>query len=148
MDKPRGRPFEAGNTFGQGRPKGSPNRGKSEKERILEEFAPHLIRKCIALALNGDRTSLRICMDRVSAPRREGAVKLKFSPLRKAADINEASEKVTQAIRRGELTLPEGEALMGILETRLRLIERTELEQRLEKLEKNIQDNESREGRS
>jgi hypothetical protein len=141
MDNPRGRPFEAGNTFGRGRPKGSRNREKSEDQRLLEEFAPHLIRKCMALAMKGDRTALRLCMDRISAPRRDALIKMNFSPIRKARDVNRAAEKVTAAIRRGELTPSEGETMMNILESRMRVIEKVDFEQRLENLEQNLRDN-------
>jgi hypothetical protein len=144
MDKPRGRPFEPGNTLGRGRPKGSRNHEKSQEQRILDEFAPHVIRKCVALALKGDRTAMRLCMDRISAPRRDALIKMKFSPIRKAGDIDQAAEKVTAAIRHGELTPSEGETLMNILESRLRVIERADLEPRLEKLERNLQDSRKR----
>jgi hypothetical protein len=140
MDKARGRPFQPGNTFGRGRPKGSRNSEKLPEQRILDDFAPHLIRKCVALALNGDRTALRLCMDRISPPRRDAYIRMNFAPIKKARDIDRAAEKVTEAIRLGELTPYEGETLMNILESRSRVIERADLEKRLEKLEQNLHD--------
>jgi hypothetical protein len=139
MDKPRGRPFEAGNTLGRGRPKGSRNREKSPEQRILDEFAPHLTRKCVALALKGDRTAMRLCMDRISAPRRDALIQMNFAPVRKAGDASRAAEQITAAIRRGEVTPSEGETLMNILESRMRVIEKVDFERRLEKLEQSVQ---------
>jgi hypothetical protein len=47
MDKPRGRPFEPGNEFGRGRPKGSRNRPKCGDDP-LDKFEPHLMAEASA----------------------------------------------------------------------------------------------------
>lgn len=47
----RGRPFEPGNKFGRGRPKGSPNKKKPLAQKILDENAPAIM----ALAINTAR---------------------------------------------------------------------------------------------
>jgi hypothetical protein len=49
--------------------------------------------------------------------------------------VDKAAENVTQAIRRGNLTPAEGSIMMNILESRSRVIERVQLESRLENLE-------------
>jgi len=140
MDKPRGRPFQPGNKYGRGRPKQSRNKEKSEEQRILAEYAPHLTRKCIALAMKGDRTALRLCMDRISVPRRDSYIQMNLPPIKSARDIDRAAEKVTEAIRRGALTPSEAETMMKLLEARSRVIERADLEQRLENLERAVSD--------
>src|SRR5439155_25334874 len=63
MNKPRGRPFEPGNKYGRGRPKGSRNKEKYPGEKILDEYGPHIMFKCISQALNGDHPSMRPCME-------------------------------------------------------------------------------------
>ena len=60
---------------------------------------------------------------------------MNLPPIKTAADVDKAAEKVTQAIRRGDLTPAEGGTMMNILESRSRVIERVQLESRLEKLE-------------
>src|SRR2546423_15653328 len=101
MSKVRGRPFEPGNTLGRGRPKGSRNHAKSPGEDLLEEYAPHLVRKCIALAMQGDRSAMRICMERISPARQDACIRMSLPPIRKAEDVNKAVEEVTRGIRRG-----------------------------------------------
>jgi len=140
MDKPRGRPFQPGNKFGRGRPKGSQNKAKSEDQRILAEFAPHVIRKCISLAIKGDRTALRLCMERISVPRRGSPIQMNLPSTRTARDIDRAAEMVTEGVRRGTLTLSEAETMMKLLEARSRVTERADFEQRLENLERAVRD--------
>lgn len=75
MSKPRGRPFAPGNTLGRGRPKGSRNKAQSPGQDLLDEYAPHLVRKCISMAMQGDPGALRICMDRISPPRKNASIR-------------------------------------------------------------------------
>ncbi len=132
--KVRGRPFEPGNKLGRGRPKGSPNKKKPGQD-LLDEYAPHLVRKCIAEAMQGDRSALRLCMERISPARRGACIRMNLPPIKTAEDVNKAAEKVTQAIRRGEITPAEGDTMMNILESRSRVIERVQWESRLEAME-------------
>jgi hypothetical protein len=62
-------------------------------------------------------------------------VTMNLPPIKTAGDVDKAAENVTQAIRRGDLTPAEGGIMMNILESRSRVIERVQLESRLEKLE-------------
>jgi hypothetical protein len=142
MKKVRGKPFELGNKLGQGRPKGSRNKTKSPERALLDEYAPHVMRKCIALAMQGDPLALRLCMERMCPARRGASITMSLPPIRTAADVDKAGEKVTQAIRRGELTPTDGGAIMSILESRSRVIERVQWESRLEKLEETMGANE------
>ena len=144
MKKARGRPFPPGNTLGRGRPKGSRNKAKSLGQDLLDEYAPHLMRKCIALAMQGDRSALRICMERISPARRGACITMNLPAIRTAQDVDKAAEKVTQAIRRGELTPTEGSTMMNLLESRSRVMERGQLESRLEKVEENMAANKMR----
>jgi len=138
MNKPRGRPFEPSNKFGRGRPKGSRHKTKCPGQHLLDEYAEHLVRKCIALAMQGDRSAMRICMERVSPARRDACIQMNLPSIQTAKDLDQAAEKVTQAIRRGDITPGEAGTMMHILESRSRVIERVEWENRLEKLEENV----------
>ena len=60
----RGRPFEPGNKFGRGRPRGSRNKKAIELQQLLDEYLPALMRKAIAMALQGDVSLLRMLLDR------------------------------------------------------------------------------------
>jgi len=138
MNKMRGRPFEPGNTLGRGRPKGSRNKSKSPGQDLFDEYAEHLIRKGIALALAGDTNALRICMDRVSPARRDAVVQMNLPAIRKAQDLDKAAEKVSQGLRRGKITPVEAGRMMNILEGRLKIFETVELAGRIEKVEEKM----------
>lgn len=135
MSQARGRPFEPGNTWGRGRPKGSRNGAKSPGQQLLDDYAESVTRKCIALALQGDRSALRLCMERISPARRDACIRMRLPSIHGAQDVDRAAEKVTQAIRRGEITPEEGQTMMTILEMRSRVIERSEFETRMKNLE-------------
>jgi hypothetical protein len=133
-NKVRGRPFAPGNKLGRGRPKGRRNKAKPG-QALMDEYAEHLVRKCIALAMQGNQSAMRICMGRIRPARRGAIVTMSLPPIKTAADVDKAAESVTQAIRRGDLTPAEGGIMMNILESRSRVIERVQWESRLEKLE-------------
>ena len=58
----RGRPFEPGNKFGRGRPRGSRNKTTRILEELLDEHAPALLRKTLVMALQGQVPLLRKLM--------------------------------------------------------------------------------------
>ena len=96
------------NTLGRGRPKGSRNQAKSPGQLLLDEYAGHLVRKCIASAMQGDSSAMRMCMDRISPSRRGALTQINLPSIRTAGDVDKAAENVTQAIRRGKITPSEG----------------------------------------
>jgi hypothetical protein len=138
MSKPRGRPFTPGNTLGRGRPPGSRNKAKSPGQQLLDDYAPHLVGKCISLAMQGDKSAMRICMERISPARQDACIRMSLALIATPQDVDKAAEKVTQAIRRGKITPIEGGRMMNLLDGRSRIIERVQLESRLEKLEEDM----------
>lgn len=138
MNKSRGLPFPPGNRLGRGRPKGSRNKEKSPGQNLLDEYAQHLTRKCVAMALQGDRSAMRICMDRISPARQDACIRMNLPSIKTVQDVDKAADKVTQGIRRGNITPIEGGRMMNILESRSRVIETVDLERRLEKLEEEM----------
>jgi hypothetical protein len=138
MSKLRGRPFEPGNTLGRGRPKGSRNRAKSPGQDLFDEFAPHITRKCIAQALQGEPSAMRICMNRISPARLGECIRIGLPPIKTAGDLHKAGEKVTQTVGRGEITPTEGGKMMNILAGRAKIIETVQLDGRLAKIEERM----------
>jgi hypothetical protein len=144
MNKPQGRPFQPGHQFSQGRPKGSRNRPRPADD-LLEQHAPHLMGECIRRALKeGDRTALRLCVERVSPTRRGLPLSFKLPTIRSAQDAERAAAKVTQALHRGESTPPEANEVMRFLQAHVRLLQDIEMESRLDELEERIQERERR----
>ena len=58
----RGRPFPPGNS---GRPKGARHKATQAIQALLDGEGAALTRKAIELALAGDATALRLCLDRI-----------------------------------------------------------------------------------
>jgi hypothetical protein len=66
----RGRPFAKGRSGNPaGRPRGSISRSTRAAQLLLDGEATALSRKAVELALAGDPTALRLCLDRTVAPR-------------------------------------------------------------------------------
>ena len=99
---------------------------------LLEGEAEALTRKAIELALAGDTVAMKIVLDRLLPKGRSLRIDL---PLRTLTDLDKASEAIRSALAKGRITLDEVGVLTGLVETRRRLIETTEFEQRLGALE-------------
>ena len=70
QQKQRGRPFPKGQSGNpKGRPRGSRNRSTQAMQLVLDGQAEALTRKAVALALGGDATGLRLCLERFLPPR-------------------------------------------------------------------------------
>jgi hypothetical protein len=104
-------------------------------ERLLDGEAEALLRKMIELALAGDTVALRICIDRIVAPRRDRPVRFKLPELGSAADACKAMAAVAAAVALGDLTPAEAGEFARLVETHLKAIELTEIERRLQILE-------------
>jgi hypothetical protein len=94
-----------------------------------------LARKAVELALAGDAAALRLCLDRIVAPRREQPLSVDLPKIRSAADIAGAMAALIGAAARGEIAAGQALALSQTVEIYVRAIEATEFEQRLRKLE-------------
>jgi len=132
----RGRPFQKGRSGNPaGRPRGSRNRSKQFIEELLDGEAAALTRQAVALALDGDPNALRLCVERILAPRRDRPVQLDLPPIRNAADIAGAMAAITNAVAKGDLTPGEAEGLGRLIETYLRAIEASDFDARLKAIE-------------
>ena len=112
----RGRPFGRGRSGNPaGRPPGAHNRKSLAAAVLLDGEAEALTRRAVELALAGDPTALRLCLERILPPCRERAVKLALPPIESAADIAAAMRAVVAALAEGVITPGEGEAIARIL---------------------------------
>ena len=118
-----------------GRPRGSQNRKTLMAELLLQGEADALARKAIELALGGSETALRLCLDRLIAPRRERMVPFRLPPIEGAGDIAAAMAAVTGAVADGTLTPGEAFALSQTVDTFLRAIDARDFERRLKHLD-------------
>src|SRR6516164_11739327 len=73
----RGRPFEKGRSGNlAGRPRGSMNRATKSAASMLHAEAEALTRKAVELALAGDASALRLCLERLMPPRKDRPISL------------------------------------------------------------------------
>src|ERR1035437_2347058 len=102
----RGRPFERGNTCGQGRPKGTPNKKTLQAQALFEQNSAAIM----ALAINGSREDpqmLRMQASRIVAGLRGSPVPIGRLPMSTLADVDRASEVTLQHATAGKLGLSE-----------------------------------------
>ncbi|MGH7110130.1 MAG: DUF5681 domain-containing protein [Stellaceae bacterium] len=131
-----GRPFVKGKSGNPaGRPCGIRNKATRIAELLLDGEAEALTRKAVEMALAGDGYALRLCLERVIAPRRERPVAVPLPPIRGGSDLVGAMAAVARAVRSGRLAPVEAGALAGMIGTFLRTIEASDFERRLQALE-------------
>jgi len=132
----RGRPFEKGQSGNPaGRPRGSRNRATQAMQLMLDGEAQALTRKAVELALEGDTTALRLCLDRIGPARRERVVPLKLPPVRDAADLAGTMTAIMAAAGKGAISPDEAGRLARLVEVFLRAVETRDFERRLQLLE-------------
>lgn len=125
-------------TKGQsGNPKGKPKgTGKATVLRsLLEPHAEDLVGKAKDLAMEGDTTALRLCLERLVPP-----IKIKDEPvqiegLEGSQTLVEQGQAIINALATGQLTPSEAATLMQSVATQARIIEVEELDRRLSVLE-------------
>jgi Family of unknown function (DUF5681) len=120
---PRGRFRKGSSGNPAGRPKGSQNRATRAAALLLDGEAEALTKKAVALALAGDPAALRLCLDRILAPRRGRPVELPLPPLASAADLGTAMAAVAAAATEGRITPEEALSLSQMVESFTRTLE-------------------------
>jgi hypothetical protein len=135
----QGRPFEKGRSGNPGgRRRGSRNKATLAAAALLAGESEALTRKAVEMALAGDPTAMRLCMERVLPPCRERTVKFSLPRIEAAHagatcgpsshEVSLAMNAVTSALARGEITPGEAETIAGVVDTFVRAIETTKKE--------------------
>src|SRR6267142_2049632 len=133
----RGRPFAKGNRPA-GRRAGSRNKKTLGAAVLLEGEAEVLTRRAVELALAGDPTAMRLCIERILPPCRERAVKFALPPIESAADIAPAMKAVTSALAAGAITPGEAATIAAVVDTFVRAIETSDFDRRLKIMEADL----------
>ena len=94
-----------------------------------------MTRRTVELALAGDPTAMRLCIERVLPPCRERTVKFELPPIESAADIGPAMKAVTSALAAGAITPGEAATIAAVVDTFVRAIETSDFERRLKIVE-------------
>jgi hypothetical protein len=132
----RGRPFEPGQSGNRkGRPRGARNAATLIAEQLLDGEAETLTRKVIDKAKRGNLVALKMCLDRLIPPRRKRPVCFKLPKLRSASDAAEAMARLTEGVGNGDISASEAAELAKLVESFVRALEASEIEERLRALE-------------
>jgi Family of unknown function (DUF5681) len=134
----RGRfqPGRSGNP--KGRPAGTRNTATVAAQALLDGEAEALTRKAIERALAGDSTALRLCLERLVAPRKGRLVTLDLPELRYTGDLVASMATVIKAMAEGRLSPDEAQAAGSVLELHRRAVETDKLERRVAALESRV----------
>ena len=125
-------------TFAPGNPgkqRGARHKATRAVEDLLDGQAEGLTQKAVDLALEGDTTALRLCLERIAPARKDTPVNFDLPPMKSAQDASQAAQAVLQAVSEGQLTPLEGASVMALVEGYRKALETTELEQRITALE-------------
>ena len=133
---PRGRPFKKGVSGNPaGRPRGCRDKPTRAAEALLDSEAEALTRKAVELAMDGDHTALRLCLERVVAPRRERPVEFAMPTISGPADLASAMAAVVNAAASGAITPGDAAQFAQIFEAMSRAIETADFDRRLSEIE-------------
>jgi hypothetical protein len=105
-------------------------------EALLEGEAEGLTRKAIELALKGDTTALRLCLERLAPPVKSRRVAFPLPEIKTAEDLPAAMAAVTEAMAGGTLAPDEAATIAGVIEIKRKTIETADIERRLAVLER------------
>ena len=104
-----------------------------------------MTRRAVELALAGDPTAMRLCLERILPPCRERTVKFALPPIESAPtaqsawaeghDIAAAVKAVTSALANGATTPGEAERIAAVVDTFVRAIDASDFDRRLRELE-------------
>jgi hypothetical protein len=132
----RGRPFQKGQSGNPtGRRIGCRNKTTIAAAALLAGEAEALTQTAVELALVGDPTALRLCLERILPPCRDRMVKFALPPIESAADIAAAMKAVTSALAGGVISPGEAATIAAVVDTFVRAIETSDFERRLKLLE-------------
>ena len=121
-----------------GKPRGTRHKATQAALALLDGEAEALSRQAVTMALAGDTTALRLCLERIAPPRRDAPVSFSLPPMRSASDAAKAAGAVLDAVATGDLTPQEGAHIMALVETYRRTLETSALEARVAALEEGV----------
>jgi hypothetical protein len=136
-DRKSGR--NADGTFGPGnpgKPKGARHKATKAAMAFLDGEAEALTRQAVTMALHGDTTALRLCLERIAPPRRDAPLTFDLPRMETTLDAAHAAGAVLDAVALGDLTPTEGAHVMALVESFRRTLEVTEIEDRMKEIER------------
>ncbi len=119
----------------KGRPQGSRCKATLLAEGLMDGQAEAIVQRIVEIALDGDATALKACLDRILPPRKDRPVQISLPEMNKPEDIVQSLSKVIQAASEGEITPAEASTLAKVLGEQAKAIETQDHESRIVALE-------------
>lgn len=128
--------FQAGQSGNPaGKPKGARHRTTIIMEALLQGQSEALIQKAIQMALDGDASALKICLERLYPTQKDSPVSFLLPELKSSQDASGALATIVADVSAGDLTPIEAQSIAALIETYRKTLETTELETRIKQLE-------------
>jgi hypothetical protein len=121
-----------------GRPIGIRNKSALLIETLMAGDAEAISVSVIDAAKSGDMTAAKIVLDRLLPVRRDSPINLPLPPIKTAQDVAAAMSELLASVATGELTPDEGQQLSKLLESYLKTLVGSNLEERLIAIEAKI----------
>ncbi len=124
-----------------GNPKGRKKGAQTQSSRLreqLESSSNQIISKVIELAIGGDIQALKLCLERICPPLRP-MTEAREIDLSITNNLTAKGEHIFELISQGAIDLNEASQIMGMLIRQAKLIETTELINKVEELENVMQ---------
>jgi hypothetical protein len=118
----------------KGKPKGTRNRTTIISQNLLEGEAEALVRKVVQLALEGDLTCLRICLERLVPPKKEAPIEIDLPEIGAIADMPKFFTALMAKLGEG-ITPSEARTVIDLAEVVCKSLGMKELEERIGALE-------------
>ncbi len=131
------KPGRSGNPAGK--PKGARHRATVAAEALLDGEAEALTRKAIELALEGDTTALRLCLERILSPRRGRPITFTLPQMTNTGDLRAAGLAILKAVSEGGISPDEAVAVASLIKAAREAMETDELSRRLDALEQALE---------
>lgn len=122
------KPGQSGNPAGR-------KPGSEVVRQLLEPHRADLVQKAVSLALAGDSTALRICIDRLAPPPRAESPKVSIPALANAPTLSAKSEAIIGAVAAGDLSADTASMLLQAMAAACKVVECEDFERRLRALE-------------
>ena len=129
--------FAHGNKLG-GKTKGARHKATLAVEVLLDGQVELLTQKAVEAALDGDMTAMRLCLERISPPRKDQPISFALPEMTNSNDAVEVMAGILKAVASGEITPDEANRISNTIETYRKTLETSEFENRIIALEKGI----------
>ena len=98
-----------------------------------------IVEKVVTMAKEGDKDALKWCLDRLVPRLKSEEVPSRF-PMKASASLAEIGKAVLRAASTGKLSAHQAQLIFSVLADQAHLIETTELEARMTKVEQDVRE--------